>query len=200
MRKLRLIGIILFAAYGGKALYKYVSEEGQIFISRVKLPEAQTISPESKEVPVQIEEKSSMDEYYEAHKNDVTEIVKKSIVEEHSSMDEYFAAHKADVVKENVRKIIKDKVEAKKKKVSIKKPVSHHHTIKKLDDIMVETDKVVKDIFNTISDITSPKKKMDCKTKKVKHKHHEKHTKHKKAIYSMSGDSPHDIIMKTFER
>lgn len=140
MRKLRLVGIIIFAAYGGKALYKYLSDEGKVFVSRILLPEIHTVTPAPEEVPVQIETKTSMDEYYEAHKDDIHEIIKQSLTEEPDSMTQYFESHKNDKVIENVKNKIKEKIEIhKKKKVSknikhakhVKHKKAHYH-IKKI--------------------------------------------------------------------
>lgn len=98
MRKLRLIGIIIFAAWGGQSLYKYLSDDGRIFVSREKLPESETVSNASQQVPVEVQETTSMNEYFEAHKDDVAEIIKQSLTEI-DSMEEYFEAHKNDYVK-----------------------------------------------------------------------------------------------------
>lgn len=81
MRKLRLIAVIIFAAYGGHALYKYLSDDGKVFISREKLPENKVVTTQLEEIVVE-QVQTSMDEYLAAHKDDLTEIINKSLTDD----------------------------------------------------------------------------------------------------------------------
>lgn len=81
MRKLRLVAVIIFGAWGGSVLYKYLSDDGKVLVSREKLPESETVT-NLPEILVEIQETTSMEEYVEAHKNDITEIVKQSLTDD----------------------------------------------------------------------------------------------------------------------
>lgn len=111
MRKLRLIAVIVFVTWGGHTLYKYVSDDGKVFVSREKLPESEIVT--NVETPVEIvHETNSMDEYFETHKDDVQETIKKSLTDDaiEIKVKEVKPIEKdVDIYKKSVHKPIKHK-------------------------------------------------------------------------------------------
>lgn len=184
MRKLRLVAVIMFGAYGGHALYKYLSEDGGVFISREKLPESEIVDNTSKEAPVEI-------------------------IETKTSMDEYFESHKAENIAAKVKENIKEKVEKQKVDQTIEKLDEISAETERIAKEIFNNDVVKKAVepepeveIKTVEIKPKPEKKVEIYKSATK-KNCCKHYKAKYCVkidHSRDNESVNEIIMRHFER